>query len=523
VTKIATVFLKRLTHAITTFVKDISNSSKYTKATITLTVVYIVFFSTYTLALHYSFKTTGWDLGSYTQSFWTTINEGKLFQTNLQIYKENPNGSYFGTHFAPILFLLLPFYAIFQSAETLLVLKAVVGGFSIIPLYLFTRRIVGNEKVALVVVGIYALNPHLLIARLFDFQEHCLLPLLIFSAYYTYVKGSYNKFLVLMVLVLAVNEFMSIMVAMFVLALLIERYGIKEVLRFKFLKDKIGVKLGLLIIISALWLLLAYGVKKQFNPEGLTVTSHFPISIEDTTPWGIVMTLLGQPDNLLKALSYDSPKKLIGILMFMAPTLALPLYSLSFVLPFIPYLAMALVSSLDLYYLFTAHYSFYVSPFLFIGLVGAMRKITRKGSSRIIPALISMSVIAFMLGSFLFISYSHIPAFDKHTEMLHKVISIVPSNASILTQNNIFPHFATRSNAYSKTFPWGTMILGGNFSNVDYILVDTNSSAWGVEWASILMPYVNEQLKSGKYGLLVYIDGIILLKRGYHGEPINPS
>jgi len=118
------------------------------KNAVLLMLIYIAMFSLYTMLLHYSFKTSMCDLGQYAQAFYKTIFEGKLFQMNSRISERNPSGSYFGEHFAPILFLFLPIFALYPRPETLLVLKAVVGGLAILPLYALARDLTGSDKVA---------------------------------------------------------------------------------------------------------------------------------------------------------------------------------------------------------------------------------------------------------------------------------------------------------------------------------------------------------------------------------------
>jgi len=36
----------------------------------------------------------------------------------------------------------------------------------------------------------------------------------------------------------------------------------------------------------------------------------------------------------------------------------------------------------------------------------------------------------------------------EHEEFIHEVLTYVPPNASVMTQNNIFPHVSSRINAY---------------------------------------------------------------------------
>jgi uncharacterized membrane protein len=86
--------------------------------------VYIIVMSSIAILKQYAFLTSGFDLGIFNQAFHTTLFDGKLFYETGDL-SFNPGGSFFGVHFSPILFLLLPFYAIHPSAENLLVMLVI--------------------------------------------------------------------------------------------------------------------------------------------------------------------------------------------------------------------------------------------------------------------------------------------------------------------------------------------------------------------------------------------------------------
>ncbi len=81
--------------------------------------IYIIFLSTITILKHQAFMSSGFDLGLFNQAFWTTTKEGMLFYETADL-SFNPGGSFFGVHFSPILFILLPFYAILPRRGNLI-------------------------------------------------------------------------------------------------------------------------------------------------------------------------------------------------------------------------------------------------------------------------------------------------------------------------------------------------------------------------------------------------------------------
>jgi len=94
--------------------REILCSARYTEYIVVLLIVaYTVIFSYFSILKHEAFLSTGWDLGVYEQALWTTLNHGKLFYYTPDL-AFNPGGILFGLHFSPILFLILPIYAIYS-------------------------------------------------------------------------------------------------------------------------------------------------------------------------------------------------------------------------------------------------------------------------------------------------------------------------------------------------------------------------------------------------------------------------
>ena len=83
-----------------------------------------------------------------------------------------------------------------------------------------------------------------------------------------------------------------------------------------------------------------------------------------------------------------------------------------------------------------------------------------------------------------------------HERILHDVLGSVPKNASILTQDNIFPHVSDRVNAYVIPDRW---INAGNIreiaiefvnetmNQVEYVLVDSKTDRLAFDEALLLL------------------------------------
>jgi uncharacterized membrane protein len=91
-----------------------------------------------TILQHRQFATAAFDLGNYDTMFFNALH-GHPFRCPT-VFPKGGNWSMLSTHSEFTMFALLPFYALYPGAETLLVLQAVALGSGAIPLYRFASR-----------------------------------------------------------------------------------------------------------------------------------------------------------------------------------------------------------------------------------------------------------------------------------------------------------------------------------------------------------------------------------------------
>jgi len=218
-------------------------------------IIYTATFSYFTILKHYEFRTYAWDLGIFNQSFWTTIHYGRFFYSNVELLV-NPSGSFFGTHFSPILLLILPFYAIDSAPQSLLVIQSFVLALAIIPLYKLTFWVSKYRFVGLFFGAIFLLYPPLQGMNWFDFHLQSFLPLFFFSTIYFLERQKWMPYLIFITLALMVEEHAALTV--FFVGLLVavqHRKHILSVLKTKKFKDTI------LLVTVVDWMVKRIGVK----------------------------------------------------------------------------------------------------------------------------------------------------------------------------------------------------------------------------------------------------------------------
>jgi len=122
----------------------------------------------FSILKHDAFKSTAWDLGIYEQILWSTVNGRFMWYTPEILI--NPSCNFFGIHFAPILFLVLPIYAVFPTTETLFIIQAFSLTLAAVPLYKLVLHENGNNKQALIFALVYLVYPPIYGSALFDFH-----------------------------------------------------------------------------------------------------------------------------------------------------------------------------------------------------------------------------------------------------------------------------------------------------------------------------------------------------------------
>lgn len=498
-------------------------------------LVYTAIFSYFTLLKHYAFRSYAWDLGINNQALWTTLNSGKLFYYTPELFF-NSSGSYFGLHFSPILFLLLPVYAIYQSPENLLVFQSFIVALGTLPLYWFARDTLNSKLVAVGFSLAYLLYPPLQGANWFDFHVQAFLPLFFFSAMYYMKKEKWTKYFLFIVLALSIAENVSLVVLFFGLygvlkyrSLLLKSLGQKK------LADKKALVPLVTIAVALVWILIARWIQNTFfpiNPDYYSfyrAVDYWSVLGIKGDPITMPLYILFDPLKALQALTYDAYLKLLFFILIFGALLFLPFKS-SILLATLPVFGPAFLSNHQAFYVVGAHYPLYYIPFLFLAAVEGMKN----GSHNVAVAKIRIriknmlilvavfSLFASPLSPLLLTSDTMVPHFSEYTlptigeheVALHRIIALVPPNASVLTQNNIFPHFSSRPNAYVYPLPQvfeyapkeTNEYVNQLISKSDYILVDMRYDAYTANLIQNKMQifYKNFTLVRSEDGIFLY-------------------
>ncbi|RKX43634.1 MAG: hypothetical protein DRP27_07880, partial [Thermotogae bacterium] len=512
-----------------------------------LAITYSVLLSIYTCLRHEAFMTRAYDLGIFMQALWTTAYANKFFfeTPDLGI---SEGGSFFGVHFSPIMLFLLLLYCLFPHAYTLLIFQTFLLGFAAIPLYKLAREITKNQEIALAFSIIYLIYPPIIAANLFDFHLESFFPIIFFTAFYYLEKKEFNKFYLTLIIGLTILDFAS---AVLVLSTLFYATFIKYrkyLIKIKEIDPNIKkhiIKSIILIMITIIYFKATIKIIAIFGTTPFSKTENWPDLGSNINE--ILLGLLN-PYKVAKALSYDILAKISWIIAITLPLLFLPFFAPLELIPALPWIAVALLSRYPPYYQLGWQYGALYAPFIFYAAINGYKNITQTESIKILKKKLELSlkistlyrklnkkkilslaallsILSIIIGLtakptlLLFEGTAYVdgpPIPNQHTKYLREILSYIPDNASVLAQNNIFPHVAHRVHAYTWIPPNLTYLVDYAIGDVDhpefYMLIPNEN----FRYSDIFQALIN----SGKYKVYASADGIILLKKNHVGPPV---
>ncbi len=493
--------------------------------------IFVTFFSIFLAQSHNIFNTYAWDTGIFDQVLWSTLH-GRPFYYTLEPFWSQYN-NFLATHFSPILVLVLPFYALYPKPETLFVLHSAIIALGAIAVYKLSQLVLKNDKYALIFSMLYLLNP-LVVGQAFSsfHLEGFFMTSMMFTIYF-FIKMDWWKYFFCLALTLMTIEYAAIPVLFFGVAMLlkIDRRGSSR-RNAKFLIPLITVILSVLYFVLAQNMQLALGlIKVSIHQEWRILGADNIVEVP--------LKIIENPIAALNALSYDSFYKILYLLIIFVPVLFLPLLKPVYLLPISPWFIIALFSNYPAYYFAFTPYPAFIAPFIFLATVYGFRKIAKSKNARVanLKKLVSIAMLVTTI-TFLFVatpsieSMSYLSRVDsQHVIKLHEILGLVPSNSSILAQDNIFPHVSGRFDAYTIPSPiWegfssiATEMLNNTLAKKpEYIIIDLKTDN---QYSRAIGELILETLSKSEelpYGIFAEQDGIYLFKFNYTGLPLISS
>ncbi|MBS7251876.1 MAG: DUF2079 domain-containing protein, partial [Candidatus Freyarchaeota archaeon] len=410
------------------------------------------------------------------------------------------------------------------------------------------------DRSGLVFATLYLLYPPLQGVNWYDFHPECLFPVLMIAAFYYFRKGKFVRYFILIVLAMMCKEIIPlIIVFMGIYGLWINRKKILalSILNVKqLLMDKGIISSILTVIAGSAWYIQAGRIISSlrggaYNP--FNTWFYLGGNIQD-----IFLSFITKPLYILQIAFTPFYSKIFYLLVLFGPLAFLSFLNLPSLLISIPWLAPSMLSLLPNHYQPVGfQYPALLIPFIFISAIYGTKTVIlmienprlqaflknpitgRTIKNRYTPGKVlqsinkpldSILILLLVCSITFFLILSPIGTFPNvtfHDKALEMVVNTIPPHSSVATQNEIFPHLSHNLNAYPVYHP---------IFEYEYILVDKTSIYYYLppiygKYSSPVLPVafslvVPELIDNGTYGVLISIDGIMLLKRGYTGQPI---
>ncbi len=470
---------------------------------------YAAFFGYHTVVHHRNVLSSSLDLGLEENVIWNALHSGALFRSTPY---GGPGGNLVGEHAAYLSYVIAPFYAMHQSAETILILQAMLIGGAAVPLYLVARKYLSPWLSCLVAIW-YLFYPPLHGSNLYDFHYPPLAPFfLCFTLYFVLARRTVLAF-IFAVLTLSVREDISIGLVIFGLFLMVTNRRARAGLLLAAAGAAYFVAMKMVIMP------LQRGGQEAFIHQYAALVPEGSRGFS-----GVMKTVLGNPVFTLGVLL--DRDKLVYLLEIFLPLAFFPLRRAVGLLCCVPGFLFTLLSTgyrplYQISFQYTAHWTAYLFIAVIANLAWLGREASRRGPAgavwkRAWVAAISLAVLvtSYQLGAILqhnaarggFGVY-HFGTTSEDRERrrtVHELIAMVPAKAKIVSSETIVPQISNRAFSY-------TLRMG--IADADYLLF--NLPPGGDERTKVL-----EVLPQGTFGVVAESGQFVLAKRG-HSTDLN--
>lgn len=448
--------------------------------------------------IHDSYQSTAFDLGLFTQELSNTL------QGNI-LYSPAIGGSQFAYHFSPVLLLLVPIYWLFPHAQTLLVVQGLLLAFGGFLIYVIGREYNFSHRAALILEGLYFINPLVWGVALFDFHEVVFAIPALLIMFLGMKKKSWLFIILGLVIALATKEDVVVALGVFGFVLMI----------FDYFQHKKLERISIVIFCSAIF---TYGI--GIIVSHLFSTGSYNHMLSFLT---VRYAYLGLPLSVAVPLAVHvifSWYSLYLIGAYLLPLALLPLLAPKWIIPALIILLSGILSTDFGQHGILLQYPAAAIPFLFMAFsevlpvtirdpqIQSFIKMTHNRA--IIYSLVPLVVISLMFISGGRIKLASLP--DVHDAAINQVIALIPDNATVSTSNNIFPHLSSRTDVYLDAWegeaiaPTGGIqneVWGFPENNTEYVIFDTGKD-------TVMISNLNVILK--QYTLIKNEDGVVLYR-----------
>jgi uncharacterized membrane protein len=401
---------------------------------------YVAYFTGLSLDIHHGLGTSSYDSGLYDQGIWLMSRFHAPFVTLM-------GRNLMGDHTSFILVLLVPFYWLFPAAGTMFFAQALVIGLGAVPVFLYARRRLQSEAMALVLAAAYLLHPAVGWTNVENFHPDAFLGVLVGMAIWAALERHWRTYAVFVVLSLLVKEDVS---------LVIVPLGVWVGLK----RDR---RIGLITIVGSVSFMLLAMLVVMRSLTGVAARNAWRIPFGGAR--GFIETTFRRPGDVVDHLRSDGRPWYVwqmltpfAYVFLRRPSVAL-IGSLA--------LAANVVSTFWYQYHIQYHYSLVVVPALAIGTAYAVAAFRRPVRMVAVGAVGVFALTAAYLWGPLPFSRNEIPYWAPDhpaAQQMREIIADVPDDAVVSAYHRVTPHLAHREKIYQFPNPFRVVLYGPDIS-----------------------------------------------------------
>lgn len=456
---------------------DIGPRTLYIGAGVLFTL-FVLFVGGLCCLYYRNYYTQTYDFGIFSQMFHYMRETGKCLTT----CERDGLLSHFAVHFSPIYYLLLPFYFLIPSPETLLVMQAIIAASGVIPVLLLCRRFAFSRRATLAFAAIYLLYPAFLEPNFYYLHENCFLSPIILWLCYFFLGERVWPILAASVLLITVKEDATVYLAVVALYFLLTGKGKRR-----------WTALGVLLLAVSSFVLITQ-LMGSFG-EGVMSDSRYGDYIYDGGGLlTVIKACLQNPAYAVRQILRQ--EKLIFILQMLAPLAFLPLASRNpaRLVLLIPFLLVNLMTSYVYQYNIGFQYVYGSGALLFFLAIVNAKDLDRHRARVILCALLC-SVLVFSGGA------AHRLGFinqHKTTEWIRTemdtALSMIPEDASVAASTFLVANLSARDEIYE-------LETTKHAKECEYIVID-------LRFESSIKP---SRYENSSYERIYYADGVVAI------------
>lgn len=410
--------------------------SKWTWVVIALCCAHAVWMSWLQVQMHRGLGTFAYDVGLYDQGVWLLSRGEAPFVTLM-------GRNLFGDHASLILLFLVPLYWIIPGTATLLVVQAMAIAAGAVPLYLFARRALSSERLAVCAAVLWLANPAVNGTGMENFHPDSFLGLFLPLALYALYERKWRLYAVAVFFALLVKEdvlLIMIPLGIFVAFRFDRRKGVLTVLA-----SIAATGLGMFVLMKSLigvptrngWR-IPYGGVSGFLRE--TVTN----------PTGVARYLV-------------SEDRALYVFQMAAPFAGIFALSPWMTLVAVPVIASNVVSTFWYQHSIQYHYSLVAVPVLVCATVFGVKSVGKKWAPYVMAGVMVCTLVTFVEWGQHSFARKPRPVLSADAPLAvsgREIVSVIPEGAVVSAYDPLVTFLAHRKEIYFFPNPFRAFYYG---------------------------------------------------------------